>query len=90
MTTTDDARDLSPLALQAYRHGTDPLTYAIHTTAAHLTAAAEVRDARTDDPDAYREVVGEVDDEATACRIVGALLDAGWMPPLIDHTERTD
>jgi hypothetical protein len=66
----------------AYLTGVDPLDLGIEITRQAISGRDIIHAQR---PDAPYE-----DDQSVACRIVGALLDAGWMPPRIEHTERTD
>lgn len=76
--------DISPLARSAYRHGIDPIDYAITIAKCQIEARDEVFAARLDDPNAFP--VYSLDDkpETIARVIVGKLLDAGWKPPQPD------
>jgi hypothetical protein len=61
--------------------GTDPLDWAIWLAREEITVLDEIRAARAEDPHTYPIYVWELSPEASARRIIGRLLDAGWTPP---------
>ena len=78
MTSTSDIGVLAKLAYQA---GITPLDFAEEQVTIHVSiclALVTVADEFGLSPDDPRLTV-----DAAACRILGALLDAGWSPPVL-------
>ena len=70
------------LAQWAYRHGTDPIDWATNSIVRnHISVYLTITAARAENPATFPGYVLELTPEALSRRIVGDLLDAGWMPP---------
>lgn len=61
--------------------GIDPLDWAIEAAAQEIQVLCEITAARRVDPATYPVYVWELSPEASARRIVGRLLEAGWQLP---------
>lgn len=61
--------------------GAGPLDWAIEAAAQEIEVLCEITAARRNDPRTYPVYVWELSPAASARRIIGRLLDAGWAPP---------
>ncbi len=75
--------DIDDLSQAAYGYGQDPLDWAINLAHAEIHVLTTVTAARKVRPESYPIYVLELSPEASARRIVGKLLDAGWTPPVV-------
>jgi len=73
--------DIDAVARSAYANGVSPIDWAVTVTKTQIECRDMIRDARRHTPSAFPIFVGSLDDDAVARRIVGRLLDAGWIPP---------
>ncbi len=75
--------DLGTLADFAYQTlGIDPITWATgHVVRSQLELHQAVKAARKMNPASYPEWPPDMSTDALACRIVGAMIGAGWTPP---------
>ncbi|MEV7013346.1 hypothetical protein [Streptosporangium sp. NPDC051022] len=82
--------DISPLAQQAYDRGYTPIAFAEMSVQSLIEAHAHLVTGQPVDPDAFPDFPVELTVSALASRIVGTLLDAGWMAPgeLVDLSRR--
>jgi hypothetical protein len=70
------------LAQWAYRHGTDPIDWAVESVVGNqISVYLTITAARAENPANFPGYVLELTQGALARRIVGGLLDAGWTPP---------
>jgi hypothetical protein len=70
------------LAASAYRDGADAVTVAVDRIALIAETWDRVGCARSVDPQAFPGPMwADLSLEAVACKVVGALLNAGWTPP---------
>jgi hypothetical protein len=70
------------LAEWAYSHGTDPIDWAVNSVAGNqIKVYLAITEARAENPASFPGYTLEVSPEALARRIVGGLLDAGWIAP---------
>jgi hypothetical protein len=76
------SEDISFLADFAYSHGTDPVDYAVeHVIEMHLKTYLTVREARAEDPASFPIYDAALSTAVLSRRILGDLMDAGWVPP---------
>ena len=73
--------DIDALSRSAYASGTDPVDWACTLAELQIDALQLITAARADNPAAYPVFQMELSPAATARRVVGLLLDAGWTPP---------
>jgi hypothetical protein len=73
--------DIDPLSAWAYRNGQHPISVAVAIAAAQIETSAMIREERAVNPGAFPIFRGELSHDATARRVIGHLLDAGWLPP---------
>ncbi len=76
--------DIDGLSQTAYDYGKDPLDWAITLVKTEIDVLTTITAARETIPESYPIYVWELSPEASARRIVGHLLGAGWSPPRTD------
>lgn len=76
MTTIDCA-----LARTAYGEGEDPIDHAIFIAQTCIEVRDTISVARAAEPNAFPIFKLSLETDAVARRIIGQLLDAGWIPP---------
>lgn len=79
---TEIPTDICAVARMSYERGRSPIEYAeTHVVQIHLDAYLTITTARTVNPASFPGYLLELTPEALARRIIGGLLDAGWVSP---------
>lgn len=75
--------DIDALARFAYEHGQSPIDHAIMLAETEIQVMQEIRTGRQTDPSTFPGYFLATDNRASATRIVGLLIEAGWTPPTV-------